>query len=142
MLFSCFWSYKSLKNDQATRKPLSAGCACKHCGCLLNTDYISQVEIDRTQTRNRKLTLCGLAAVSTQHAHRITTSHYQFPVTNFPSIYSREAICSQIDNRDSIYCVTSRRLTRARSVFRVPGVATQAKNDADRVVTPLCRGKK
>ena len=30
----------------------------------------------------------------------------------------------------------------ARSVFRVPGVATQAKNNADRVVTPLCRGKR
>ena len=42
----------------------------------------------------------------------------------------------------AMYCVTSRRLTRAHSVFRVPGVATQAKNDADRVVTPLCRGKK
>ena len=42
----------------------------------------------------------------------------------------------------TMYCVTSRRLTRARSVFRVPGVATQAKNNADRVVTPLCRGKK
>ena len=42
----------------------------------------------------------------------------------------------------AMYCVTSRRLTRARSVFRVPGVATQAKNNADRVVTPLCRGKK
>ena len=41
-----------------------------------------------------------------------------------------------------MYCVTSRRLTRARSVFLVPGVATQAKNNADRVVTPLCRGKK
>ena len=41
----------------------------------------------------------------------------------------------------AMYCVMSRRLTRARSVFRVPGVATQAKN-ADRVVTPLCRGKK
>ena len=27
-------------------------------------------------------------------------------------------------------------------MFRVPGVATQAKNSADRVVTPLCRGKK
>ena len=25
---------------------------------------------------------------------------------------------------------------------RVPGVATQAKNNADRVVTPLCRGRK
>ena len=32
-----------------------------------------------------------------------------------------------------------------KSAFRVsraPGVATQAKNNADRVVTPLCRGKK
>ena len=42
----------------------------------------------------------------------------------------------------AMYCVMSRRLTRARSVFRVPGVATQAKNNADRVVTPLCREKK
>ena len=42
----------------------------------------------------------------------------------------------------AMYCVTLRRLTRARSVFRAPGVATQAKNNADRVVTPLCRGKK
>ena len=42
----------------------------------------------------------------------------------------------------AMYCVTSRRLTRARSVFRVPGVATQAKNNVDRIVTPLCRGKK
>ena len=32
------------------------------------------------------------------------------------------------------YCVMSRRLTRARSVYRVPGVATQAKNNADRIV--------
>ena len=101
MLFSCFWSYKSLKNDQATRKPLSGGCACKDCGCLLNTDYISQVEVD--PHADQELTLCGLAAVSTQNAHRITISHYQFPVTNFPSIYSREALCSRIDNRDSIW---------------------------------------
>ena len=41
-----------------------------------------------------------------------------------------------------MYCVTSPRLTRARSVFRVPGVATQAKNNADRIVTLLFRGKK
>ena len=41
-----------------------------------------------------------------------------------------------------MYCVTSRSLTRACSVFRVPGVATQAKNNADRVVTALCCGKK
>ena len=39
---------------------------CKHCGCMLNTDYIwlrkssSSEKIDPTQTRNRKLTLCGL----------------------------------------------------------------------------------
>ena len=42
----------------------------------------------------------------------------------------------------AMYCVTSRSLTKARSMFRVPGVATQAKNNADRIVTPLCRGKK
>ena len=55
-----------------------------------------------------------------------------------------------IDNRDSMdwkrlyvmYCVMSRRLTRARSVFQVPGVATQGKNNADCVVMPLCRGKR
>ena len=41
----------------------------------------------------------------------------------------------------AMYCVTSRSLTRACSVFRVPGVATQAKNNADRVITPLCCGK-
>ena len=41
----------------------------------------------------------------------------------------------------AMYCMTSRRLTRARSVFQVPVVATQAKNNADRVVTPLCREK-
>ena len=39
---------------------------CKHCGCMLNTDYIwlhkssSSEKFDCTQTRNRKLTLCGL----------------------------------------------------------------------------------
>jgi len=39
---------------------------CKHCGCMLNTvtsDYISQVaqrKLTLMQTRNRKLTLCGL----------------------------------------------------------------------------------
>ena len=69
-LISCFWSYKSLKNDQATRlfflsffletkverkwctnsKMCCGGWGldgeatecrlCKHCGCMLNTDYI------------------------------------------------------------------------------------------------------
>ena len=36
---------------------------CKHCGCMLNTDYISQAaqrKLTRKQTRNWKLTLCGL----------------------------------------------------------------------------------
>ena len=42
----------------------------------------------------------------------------------------------------AMYCVTSHSLTRARSVLRVLGMATQAKNNADRVVTPLCCGKK
>ena len=42
----------------------------------------------------------------------------------------------------AMYCVMSRSLTRVRSVFLVPGVATQAKNNADHVVTPLCREKK
>ena len=42
----------------------------------------------------------------------------------------------------AMYCVMSRRLTSVRSVFRVPSVATQAKNNADRVVMPLCREKK
>ena len=42
----------------------------------------------------------------------------------------------------AMYCVMSHSLTRTRSVLRVPGVATQAKNNADRVVTPLCCGKK
>ena len=41
-----------------------------------------------------------------------------------------------------MYCVTSRSLTKACSMFWVLGVATQAKNNADRVVTPLCCGKK
>jgi len=67
-LFSCFWSYKSLKSYQATRKPkwkvklqiakcITEGAQdykmqtvvdgeateyklCKLCGCMLNTDYI------------------------------------------------------------------------------------------------------
>ena len=42
----------------------------------------------------------------------------------------------------AMYCVTSRSLTKACSMFWVLGVATQAKNNADRVVTPLCCGKK
>ena len=41
-----------------------------------------------------------------------------------------------------MYCVMSLSLIRACSVFWVPGVATQAKNNADCVVTPLCCGKK
>ena len=42
----------------------------------------------------------------------------------------------------AMYCVTSRSLTRVRSVFRVPGVATQVKKNTDRIVTLLCCGKK
>ena len=42
----------------------------------------------------------------------------------------------------AMYCVTSCSLTRLRSVFRVPGVATQAKNNADHIVAPLCCGKR
>ena len=46
---------------------------CKHCGCMLNTDYIwlhlitsdyvsqvAQWKLTRTRIRNRKLTLCAL----------------------------------------------------------------------------------
>ena len=99
---SCFSSYKSLKNDQATRlfffffrKPKlkengvqTAKCIAegkvwgpasrgldgeatecrlckqtKHCACMLNTDYVSQVaqrKLTRMRNRNRKLTLYGL----------------------------------------------------------------------------------
>ena len=37
-----------------------------------------------------------------------------------------------------MYCVTSYSLTRACSVFWIPGVAIQAKNNSDRVVMLLC----
>ena len=36
---------------------------CKHCGCMITSDYVSQVaqrKLTRGQTRNGKLTLCGL----------------------------------------------------------------------------------
>ena len=42
----------------------------------------------------------------------------------------------------AVYCVMSRSLTRECPVFRVPGVATQAKNNADRIVTCCAVEKK
>ena len=41
-------------------------CACKYCGCMLNTDHVWLSKSGNSDVQNRKLTLCGFNKKATK----------------------------------------------------------------------------